>query len=398
MVLWGAYYLPARLRQRNQLSESRVDDRFSGSLRVLTVSGDHAPKKPGADRDCSVHAAKKNQLLTAPMSIVTATSSARSGIEGKHSMDSTAPGAPASPQRAREVAGRATTSHSEVKAASTRRPPSRRAPVAGGAARAIVPSPAVRARRAAAARRRLLLTASLLALSVGAWIAVAATALAVAVPIVLTAAFAGVLGLGRNAVRTATRNDAALRARLQTGAAPVPSRRAPSKRRKAPGATIIGRAIRASSATTEMISSAEVSKRAGRTTSASAKAPKSGSIAVVTQVQAAETAAAPTAGEHAAGVQDAATEEAHGTGELGSYTLPRSTYTTKAHAPRREPAPLTDADVTTPASAVARAKAAEAAEAAARAAAAVEDDVEISPDGLGVDLNRILARRRASGA
>ena len=77
-------------------------------------------------------------------------------------------------------------------------------------------------------------------------------------------------------------------------------------------------------------------------------------------------------------------------------------YSVKAqllcHAPRREPAPLTDADVTTPASAVARAKAAEAAEAAARAAAAVEDDVEISPDGLGVDLNRILARRRASGA
>ena len=398
MVLWGAYYLPARLRQRNQLVESRVDDRFSESLRVLTVAGDRAPKKPGADRDCSVHAAKKNQLLTGPMSIVTAHSSAPRGIEGKHSMDSTAPGTPAATQRTRDVSDRAAAPTSVTRAAATRRPPSRRAPRGGAAPRTLVPSPAVRARRAAAARRRLLLTVALLALSVGAWIAVAATTLTVAIAIGLTAAFAGVLGLGRSAVRTATRNDAALRARLQTGAAPVPSRRAPTKRRKGPGATIVGRAIRGNSATTEMISSAEVSKRAGRTTSASAKAPKTGSTAVVAEAQVTETAATPAAGEQAAVVQETATAETHGTGELSSYTVPRSTYTTKAHAPRREPAPLTDADVTTPASAVARAKAAEAAEAAARAAAAIEDDVEISPDGLGVDLNRILARRRASGA
>ena len=37
-VLWGAYYVPQQLRQRNQLVESRVEDRFSGSLRVLAVA------------------------------------------------------------------------------------------------------------------------------------------------------------------------------------------------------------------------------------------------------------------------------------------------------------------------------------------------------------------------
>ncbi|TWH30936.1 hypothetical protein L600_002800000010, partial [Isoptericola variabilis J7] len=38
-VLWLGYWVPQRLRHRQQLLESRVEDRFSGGLRVLAVAG-----------------------------------------------------------------------------------------------------------------------------------------------------------------------------------------------------------------------------------------------------------------------------------------------------------------------------------------------------------------------
>ena len=36
--LWGAYLVPHKLRYRQQLLESRADDRFSEALRVVAVS------------------------------------------------------------------------------------------------------------------------------------------------------------------------------------------------------------------------------------------------------------------------------------------------------------------------------------------------------------------------
>ena len=76
-------------------------------------------------------------------------------------------------------------------------------------------------------------------------------------------------------------------------------------------------------------------------------------------------------------------------GELAGFSLPRPTYTMKPAAPRREVAPLEDADVTTPMTARSAETTAPVDEQAAEASTSTE--------GLGLNLNQILARRRASG-
>ncbi|MEK8227788.1 hypothetical protein NKG05_19320 [Oerskovia sp. M15] len=54
-ILWFAYYVPHRIKQRQQLLDSRVEDRFSGSLRVLAVASGRrgtgrGPTGPGSTR------------------------------------------------------------------------------------------------------------------------------------------------------------------------------------------------------------------------------------------------------------------------------------------------------------------------------------------------------------
>ena len=46
-LLWVGFYVPHRVRHRQQLLDARTDDRFSGSLRVLAVAG---PGGGGFDR------------------------------------------------------------------------------------------------------------------------------------------------------------------------------------------------------------------------------------------------------------------------------------------------------------------------------------------------------------
>ena len=367
LVLWGGYYVPQRLRQRNQMVESRVEDRFSGSLRVLAVANKSAPSgRATGDLDCGAGAAKRNQLLTPPMGVVAAGSTRRE-LEGAVDMDQSR-----------------TSQADSAGHGASRRPVPVRSP---RNAQATLPAarPDVHAARAAAARRRLILTLALLTLSTGTWIATAAAGLLVAVPIIFTALFGGVLVLGRRAVIAGQRADAAARRGVQRSA-PAPTRRG----RTRATAKVVGHAVRGSNVNTEMISSVQVGERLATIT---ADAAPEQTVTDTEEAPAEQDTsdAGVTVSSDAAGVVVA---ESTGT-ELSAYSVPRSTYMSKAAAPRREPAPLKPEDVTTPATASARA-----ATQRAESARSAEEfgDLKPSPDGLGVDLNQILARRRAAGA
>lgn len=371
-VLWGAYYVPQQLRQRNQLVESRVEDRFSGSLRVLAVAT-RSSKVEQVD-DCGSRAPKRNQLLTPPMGVVTAGTNKRE-VEGVRNMDQLEmePGRASSTER-----GALPQSGVSLQSGASRRPvpvhTSRRETVAPSG-----PGPAVQTARAAAARRRLILTLALLALSLGTWIAAASAGLVLAVPLISTALLGSVLVLGRRAVVAGQRADAARSARLrgETNSAP--------QRRSRPTTVVVGRAVHGSNANTEMISSTEVGQRIGEITADVVRENASADDVVAERAD----TAAPEASTEESRATDVA-QASSGKSELANYSVPRSTYVSKAAAPRREPAPLTPEDVTTPATASARA-------ASARSADELED-LTPSPEGLGVDLNQILARRRAAGA
>ncbi len=70
IALWIAYLVPHKLRHRQQMLESRTDDRYSAALRVLAVSGPVGSRRrlrsdnaaPGIRPDCgSPH--KRTALL-----------------------------------------------------------------------------------------------------------------------------------------------------------------------------------------------------------------------------------------------------------------------------------------------------------------------------------------------
>ncbi|MDF2806267.1 MAG: hypothetical protein K0S43_1213, partial [Cellulosimicrobium sp.] len=82
--------------------------------------------------------------------------------------------------------------------------------------------------------------------------------------------------------------------------------------------------------------------------------------------------------------------------------VPPPTYTMKPTAPRREPAPLTDDDVVSPARAGTAPAPAAAVEVVVDVPSgapepAAGDERKPSTETLGLDLNEILARRRAAG-
>jgi hypothetical protein len=388
--LWGMYLVPHGLKHRSQLLQSRTDDRFSGSLRVLAVAADSQRRLGEEPR--AIGPARAVPLLTAPMATVTTTE-----MEGARTMDQ-----PAAPRPAMSSA--------------------RLAP-------SPTPSASLAERRAAAARRRLVLTLTLLGLAAIAWSAVPAFSLSLIVPGVVTALLGAVLVLGRRAAISAQRDQAELRAARRAPSARVSGARAAGERptssarvvRGAPGARIAGghaqritgHAVHASQTSTRMISSDEVRRQMA----AEAEADRAngvvvdGDVAAVTeQVRASvptpvvaggattadasgvvekpvvEPSIEKSAGEKA-GAQKA--EAASPGGELAGFSLPRPTYTMKPAAPRREVAPLEDADVTTPMTARSAETTAPADEQAAEA--------PTSTEGLGLNLNQILARRRASG-
>src|SRR5690606_3473124 len=176
--LWLAYLVPHRLRHRQQLLESRTEDRYSGSMRVLAVT-DRAEVRRRA-RAVRPSTASGAALLT-PARGTRIVAAPAGGATGGGNMDR-----PHESNEKRVVDAR-------------RRIAQRHAQRA-----------AVLARRGAAARRRLVLVFSLLLVTAGAWTAVGLGAVAVpalaAIPSVMLVA---TVALGRAAVVSGQRADVA---------------------------------------------------------------------------------------------------------------------------------------------------------------------------------------------
>ena len=353
--LWIAYLVPQRLRHRQQLLESRADDRFSEHLRVLRVAA-APPGVPVLRAARALPAAPVRPALPAGSGAVAAgqgtpTTSARVHLH---------PGRPALTARRRG-------------GAAMERPHGTRDRVAADAARRSAAEHAARARqlarRRAGARRRALLTIALLAAAVAGWVAVPAAGASLLLAAVPTAGLAGVLLLGRRAVVAARRADAAWAA----GAAD-----------RLPAPVVVGRAVRPSDATTQVLPRVRDS------------APLVPRVATRAESQAAEHDA------RAAGEVRTAEPVPAEAPDAGSpwapVPVPRPTYTLKPAARRPEPAPL-EADGAAAAGAAPAAAGAPAPEAAPETPAEVPGEARPAPAATtaGLDLDAILARRRASG-
>lgn len=358
--LWIAYLVPHRLRYRQQLLDSCVEDRFSGELRVLRVAGTGAAAHaPSSDRDAAVRSTGRIHPV-------------RQRVEG-----------PREQSAGLERGGR-----------TMERPHVHRDRAVADAARHTASEHAARAaylaRRAAAARRRAVLTGLLLLAVVAGWGAVATGALGIVAGAVPTALLAGVLVLGRRAVIAGARADA--RWAAGEGARPPVADAVRAARSSGAGrATVVGRAVHPSEATTEVM--ARVGERRDSTGVASSAA------TVAVEAEAAPVAAEPVAGEfvaeRVAARPDAVEDRPEAIGPTPEETsstwvpvpVPRPAYTLKPMARRPEPAPLVlDADPVAVADDVA---------AGSDESGPVTDDA--APTTGGLDLDAILARRRAAG-
>jgi len=296
-VLWIAYLVPHLLRYRQQLLESRTDDRFSEHLRVVRV----ARVTKGALVGRQVAAPAGRVLLHPPAG------------RGGGSVD-----------RPHDLADR-------VVADAARRTATERAQRA-----------AYLARRSVGARRRAVLATLLLVLAVAGWVGAAAGGPVLALGLAPTALLAAVLVLGRRAVLLGRRADADW-ASGRPAAAHRPAQRVP---------TAVGHPVRPSEDVTEVM--ARVAATAA--TAAIAAQP--------------EADVAPATAETSA-VTDGPT--------WVPVPVPRPAYALKPAVRRPEPAPLALDD-------------------AGDAAAGYERALQVAaPATGGIDLDAILARRRAAG-
>jgi hypothetical protein len=340
--LWIAYLVPHKLRHRQQLLESRTDDRFSDALRVLAVTGpEGSSRRRRADvarsvrPDCGPVDKRVGLLTPGRGARVVETDRGGTHVDRPHGTQD---------RIGADAARRAAQLHAAHAAAT--------------------------ARRGAAARRRGLLAGVLLVAAVAGWVVAGVTALGVLAGVVPTVLLATVLGLGRHAVVQGRAAEAEWERRIAEATAPLRAREARAARRAEPG-----RAVRPSSTDTQAITRVRVDAD----------------------------------GMPAQPVRDGGRE-----GDTWSpVAVPRPTYAMKAPAPRREPAPLGDVEGSTHAAPAARpatedvavpeapagtaAPAAEATPAeAAAAATGTTEPATAEPSG-SIDLNAVLARRRAAG-
>jgi hypothetical protein len=361
-VAWLAYFVPLRVAARDQLVGARTGDRFSGSLRVLAVAGG-APSVPTPSVGVT-HAPAASLMVAAPPS------HAAQGSGGE-------------PGRTIVRTGRPTA----------------------------VPDAA---RRGAAARRRLLLTLALIALTfvmgVGA-LAGPVSWIAVAVPALLLAA---VLLLSRRAVASARRAEAArfeaarsraiARRRAALGAPPLP--------RSGERLRVTGHAVRTSQNATQMIPRVTAEDLERASIAAARRTAQPGSESQTTTARAqdrpsnddaeplpGEQGSAPSPAAHAP-VPEPAEPRPPSKTPWEPVPVPRPTYTLKATA-GRPPAPEQPEPAPTTVSASASARGDDAGLAGLAAPGTLSSDVieEPSPttETLGLSLDAILARRRASG-
>ncbi|WP_125206531.1 MULTISPECIES: hypothetical protein [Isoptericola] len=376
-VLWLGYWVPQRLRHRQQLIDAQIDDRFSGGLRVLAVAdGDVAGgARPGRRR--------KERAM-------------------RQDRDGIAP----------------VTGSVPLVGARTSGPPS------GATPRVRTQRLAVLERRAARARRRLVVTLVLALVTAGAWVAVGLGYLlwwGAAVP---SAVLAVVLLLGRFAVLAARRSDARWRAERR-----AEQQRATQQRTLAHGgpyaprnrARITGRAVHPSDTSTRMIPRVQPAARPAP----AADAPVNPAGRGATSREPTASASARTAGDGAGESDD--TERAPGAPQatrsgttaqpVGGepwepVPVPLPTYVTKPAAPRREQATTVpthetrDVEPPEPVREGGPAAASSAASPPVAPAGAARDpqDASLTADEprprtetLGLPLEQILARRRAAG-
>ncbi|MCV2395784.1 hypothetical protein OEB99_15820 [Actinotalea sp. M2MS4P-6] len=226
-------------------------------------------------------------------------------------------------------------------------------------------------RRAAAARRRAALALTLLMLTAGAWVGAALGSVSVALAVAPTALLTAVLVAGRRAVLAGQRADVA----WAEGAA----RRAARPRPHVPGRPVaVGRAVHPSEAITEVM--AKVPTGPVRATASRVLA--TGEVPVVGEV--------PMVGEPDRVSSDprparpAASADEDDPAVWVPVPVPPPAYTLKPEARRPEPRPLTGQQPV------------------ATGVAATEDghggeEPERRPTTGGMELDAILARRRASG-
>ncbi|MGY4643644.1 hypothetical protein [Cellulomonas sp. URHB0016] len=196
--LWVLYLVPHKLRYRQQLLESRADDRFSEALRVVAVTRRRNPRglrahARTADSTDGTATGRMPGLLTPGKGLPALTAGSATG------------GA---------TVDRPTATESRITADAARR-----------AAQARAARAASVARRAAAARRRGVLAGVLLVASVLGWTVIGLVpAVTWVVAVVPTLLLTGVVVLGRRAVLAGRRADVAWEARVaderRTGGAP----------------------------------------------------------------------------------------------------------------------------------------------------------------------------------
>lgn len=350
--LWIAYLVPHKLRHRQQLLESRTDDRFSDALRVLAVTGpDGSGRRRRADvsggvrQDCGPVEKRVGLLTPGTGNRLASTERGGVDVDRPHGTQD---------RIGADAARRAAQLHAAHAAAS--------------------------ARRGAAARRRGILAGVLLVAAVAGWVVAGVTALGVLAGVVPTVLLAGVLGLGRRAVVQGRDAEQEWERRIAEATAPLRERAARPGRKGAEG-----RAVRPS----------------------------------LTETQAIQRVRADAPVRTSTRVRDGGRE-----GDTWSpVAVPKPTYAMKAPAPRREPAPLGEVEGSTHAAPAARRSTAapeestttvaEAPATAAPAAAPAPTEAPAAtpaatsapgttapateePTG-SIDLNAVLARRRAAG-
>ncbi|NYI59672.1 hypothetical protein [Cellulomonas soli] len=363
--LWVAYLVPHKLRYRQQLLESRTDDRFSEALRVLAVtdrshrghlrgravrSGRARDAREATSADCGPAAQGRTGLLTPGWGVPVL---ATGPVTGGTTVD------------------RPHATQDRITADAARR-----------AAQARAARAAAAARRAAASRRRAALVTVLAVVAVAGWGAAgllpAVTWVAGLVPSVL---LVGVLTLGRRAVVAGEAADAAWAQEIERAAA----RQQAARERRAGIATgavpvVTGRAVHPSDTSTEMFSRVVLDED-GR-----AHAPV-----------ASATGRTPVVATDAPETRDAAEDG------WSPVPVPRPTYTMKPAAPRREPIPLADLEGSTAAAARTSSEQVTGASGVAALAAAAHTGDPRTPlerpatTTGSIDLDAVLAKRRAAG-
>ncbi|MCM3662234.1 hypothetical protein M3148_14715 [Georgenia satyanarayanai] len=361
LILFG-YLVPHLVQSRHQLAEARVEDRFSGTLRVVTTGATARRSSPGEHHG----ALESRPYLHDPR------------------------------RRTEAPAVNRPTTPSERAAAEARRLAQLRA------ARAAEIS-----RRKAAAKRRLVLTVVLLLATVGGWLGFGLGSLPVVLGVVPTVLLAGVLVLGRRAATIAARRNAADRAamaRLAPRTRPASFARPATTTAARTAAPAAGGASAARdertadpAVTAEPAATAEDPATAEGAATAEATGPAGTAPAT-------DETAPPAAVSEPTDVAQAEQPAAH------SWTpvqVPVPTYTLKASAPRMDIAPY---EAPEPEVAQAPAEAAVPPEpvvvsglAGSPYAPVADPEPEAAPapeavPARGLDLDSVLARRRAVGA